>query len=429
MIDLNALTEYDLADLPPSTHASLRVWTDEIHAMRARCGPNDAALTAKRLGKALPLLGPERWRRWLGCEFALSDLELVGLERDPVAVGALLIPGEIEEEVLTAETTPQTTAGVVPAFGGWPSGAAPVDFDAELAALARADTVEDVKQVRDRADVIREILTKQHASLGWQNKAAAIKLQAERRGGEILATLDRSGGGRPKKNSGQAVPSFREAIARAGLEYKTAQRWQKEAEIPASLLASYLDHCATEDTEVTTAGFLRFAKDGPELYDTNEWYTPATVMDAVRRVLGEIDLDPASCEFAQRTVRAARYFDKDDDGLSQEWPGRVFLNPPYSNPEVELFTAYLREMFEEEITTAAILLVNNATDTKWFQAFLRRYPVCLTEGRISFERSDFEKSANRLGQAFFYLGPDPDRFFEVFGPIGAVLRPVEVEVE
>jgi hypothetical protein len=36
-----------------------------------------------------------------------------------------------------------------------------------------------------------------------------------------------------------------------------------------------------------------------------EWYTPERYLDLAREVLGTIDLDPASSEIAQETVRAA----------------------------------------------------------------------------------------------------------------------------
>jgi hypothetical protein len=39
-----------------------------------------------------------------------------------------------------------------------------------------------------------------------------------------------------------------------------------------------------------------------------ERYTPSYYIETVRMVLGEIDLDPASSEIAQKTVKAAQYF-------------------------------------------------------------------------------------------------------------------------
>src|SRR6266496_5442474 len=47
----------------------------------------------------------------------------------------------------------------------------------------------------------------------------------------------------------------------------------------------------------------------------DEWYTPPEIIELVRTVLGEIDLDPASCIEAQRTVMAKRFYTKHNDGL------------------------------------------------------------------------------------------------------------------
>ena len=62
-----------------------------------------------------------------------------------------------------------------------------------------------------------------------------------------------------------------------------------------------------------------------------EWYTPVWLLDMVRNVMGVIDLDPASCEIAQKDVRALKYHTRLDDGLLQKWEGSVFMNPPYTD--------------------------------------------------------------------------------------------------
>jgi hypothetical protein len=64
---------------------------------------------------------------------------------------------------------------------------------------------------------------------------------------------------------------------------------------------------------------------------SNEHYTPAKYIEAARDVLGGIDLDPASCEAANGTVRAAKFFDAEHSGLVEEWHGRVWLNPSYGD--------------------------------------------------------------------------------------------------
>jgi len=61
-----------------------------------------------------------------------------------------------------------------------------------------------------------------------------------------------------------------------------------------------------------------------------EWFTPAVYIGMARRVLGEIDLDPASGEIAQKTVQAKRWYSRDNSSLPHQWHGRIWMNPPYA---------------------------------------------------------------------------------------------------
>lgn len=59
-----------------------------------------------------------------------------------------------------------------------------------------------------------------------------------------------------------------------------------------------------------------------------EHYTPIEINEAARRLMGAIDLDPASCARANKYVRATKIYTKRDDGLKRPWSGRLFINPP-----------------------------------------------------------------------------------------------------
>lgn len=159
-----------------------------------------------------------------------------------------------------------------------------------------------------------------------------------------------------------------------------------------------------------------------------EWHTPSEYIEHARRVLGVIDLDPASCALAQETVRAARYFSADDDGLRQEWRGRVWLNPPYNQPAIEQFIDKLIEETTAGRTTQAILLTHNSTDTAWFhKAASASSAICFTRGRIAFIDTEGERAAPPQGQAFFFFGPDTRPFKAEFSQVGFVVGRLDDE--
>lgn len=153
----------------------------------------------------------------------------------------------------------------------------------------------------------------------------------------------------------------------------------------------------------------------------NEWYTPPTYIDLAREVLDGFDLDPASSPIAQETVRAAQYFTVDDNGLTKPWDGTVWLNPPYSQPDITHFVEKLVHEVSAGRCSAAILLTHNYTDTAWFHhAATACQAICFTRGRIRFVSPTGQLASPTQGQAFFYFGGDVNRFREKFSAIGFV---------
>jgi phage N-6-adenine-methyltransferase len=151
-----------------------------------------------------------------------------------------------------------------------------------------------------------------------------------------------------------------------------------------------------------------------------EWYTPQIYIDAVRQVLGEIDLDPASSTAANQIVQASCFYSEADNGLAQPWRGRIFMNPPYANDLISRFTAKLAAHFHAGDITAAIVLVNNATETSWFGNLVSvASAIVFPKTRIRYLRPDGTPKATGLqGQAFVYCGQQPYHFLRVFTTFG-----------
>lgn len=159
-------------------------------------------------------------------------------------------------------------------------------------------------------------------------------------------------------------------------------------------------------------------------YDGDEWYTPPEYIEAARRVMGAIDLDPASTEAAQEVVRAGTYYTKQDDGLVRTWAGRIWINPPYSLPGIKLFVDKLISEYAAGHVAEAIILTNNSSDTAWFHSLLSRFPACFTRGRVQFWRPDHDAFGARQGQTLFYLGSNVETFAAEFAEFGIVVRAI-----
>ena len=156
----------------------------------------------------------------------------------------------------------------------------------------------------------------------------------------------------------------------------------------------------------------------------NEWYTPAEYIGAARAAMGGIDLDPASSAQANNVVQATTYYTIDDSGLDHRWSGRVWLNPPYSGDLIGQFTEKLAASVRNRHIEQATVLVNNATETAWFQTlFGLADAVCFLRSRISFWSPDGPKHQPLQGQAVIYIGPRSDKFAAQFRGLGFVVKP------
>ncbi|BAY84608.1 C-5 cytosine-specific DNA methylase [Calothrix parasitica NIES-267] len=154
---------------------------------------------------------------------------------------------------------------------------------------------------------------------------------------------------------------------------------------------------------------------------SDRWYTPPYIVELVVQVLGEIDLDP--CADDGKHISCKRHYIACDDGLTRQWEGRVFMNPPYSQPGV--WMEKLQAEIKLERVTEAIALVPAATDTKWLSPVLKSQPVCFWTGRIKFLSEDYQpRNSARQSHVLVYWGLRKERFREVFEKYGVVYLPI-----
>lgn len=151
----------------------------------------------------------------------------------------------------------------------------------------------------------------------------------------------------------------------------------------------------------------------------NEWYTPAEYIEAARRVMGGIDLDPASSAIANEVVNAGNFYTAEDNGLEYPWFGCVWMNPPYASELVGEFADKMAWEYRQGNVTEAIVLINNATETRWFRTLIdAASAVAFPSSRVKFWKPDGDLGAPLQGQAIIYLGNAPGVFLSEFRTFG-----------
>lgn len=114
---------------------------------------------------------------------------------------------------------------------------------------------------------------------------------------------------------------------------------------------------------------------------SDEFGTPIQFVRPLANALDGFDVDPASGAEAQ-PLASTRY-DEADDGLSQEWHGDVWLNPPFSEK-----TAWVektrREVRAGRADTVVVLLPVDTSTALFHEHVVEATVLCFVEGRLSF---------------------------------------------
>ncbi|MBN8955118.1 MAG: adenine methyltransferase, partial [Rhizobiales bacterium] len=115
--------------------------------------------------------------------------------------------------------------------------------------------------------------------------------------------------------------------------------------------------------------------------------TPRRILDP----LGAFDLDPCASD-PRPWDCAARNLTVVDDGLTAEWDGRVWLNPPF---DVRQIGQWFERMKKHGRGTA---LVHARTETKWFRlVWDNAHALLFLFGRVVFHKPDGSPQTTRGG--------------------------------
>ncbi len=113
--------------------------------------------------------------------------------------------------------------------------------------------------------------------------------------------------------------------------------------------------------------------------NTDEWSTPEDFFEKCALEYGPFDLDPCA---TKDNAKAPAFYTKADDGLSQTWSGRIWMNPPYGRG----IGKWMAKAYESSQTTADIVvcLVPARTDTAWWHDYAMLGDVTFIRGRLKF---------------------------------------------
>jgi len=157
--------------------------------------------------------------------------------------------------------------------------------------------------------------------------------------------------------------------------------------------------------------------------DTKDEYpTKPELWRPLARAVGGFDVDPASgCE---PEAIATTCYTEEENGLEQQWNGRVWLNPPFSDK-----TQWYRKAVNEVTAGNAEVVVALApvdTSTQWFHNwFSRANVICWLEGRDWYEANGSPSFNTAIG----VFGQCPNDLVSALESFGVVTETVSSVVQ
>ena len=131
-------------------------------------------------------------------------------------------------------------------------------YEAVCRALAAAHRLDEVKEIRDRAEALRAY-GQQARDNDLVSMAAEIKLRAERRAGDLIREMRAGGRLRKRGESGQQTQNtLRISLIELGITRLQAHKWEIEATVPEEEFENWLNQHQPKRV-ATTFGLMKLA--------------------------------------------------------------------------------------------------------------------------------------------------------------------------
>lgn len=117
----------------------------------------------------------------------------------------------------------------------------------------------------------------------------------------------------------------------------------------------------------------------------DKWETPTKIFEQISKQYN-FTLDPC-CE--KHTAKCPKFYTEQENGLLQNWNGEtVFVNPPYSRGNIDL---WMKKCYEESLKGITIVaLIPVSTSAKWWHKYVwNKADIQFFKGRIRFVGAPF----------------------------------------
>lgn len=133
-------------------------------------------------------------------------------------------------------------------------------------ALAEASTIDDVRQLRDKAAAVKTYVEKARLGKHLVIEAATLRIRAERRLGEMLQETPLANSAPGNQHTGSSSGSSVDAVLLKdlGITKNESSRSQRIAAVPDAKFEEYLADCVHTEREPTFARLLRLTRDNEQ---------------------------------------------------------------------------------------------------------------------------------------------------------------------